>query len=70
MNEKLHNEFFTNLQALLEKHEVHIDINSTHWEKIEGLNFNFDDGGFYFCACGYDLHSFDLDDMLKESSDE
>ena len=67
---KNHNEFFIDLQTLLEKHEAHIDMNATQWEQIEGFNFTFNDGGFYFCACGYDLHSFDLDDMLKESSDE
>jgi len=70
VNKKSHYEFFDELRSLLEKHDANIDVNVTRWDEIKGLNFNFDDGGFYFCACGYDLYSFDLDDMLEESSDE
>jgi len=70
VNKKSHYEFFNELRSLMEIHDVDININVTSWDEIKGFNFNFDDGGFYFCACGPDLYSFDLDDMLEESSDE
>ena len=67
---KNHNEFFVQLRKLMEEHECNIDLNITHSDEVKGFNFNFDDGGFYYCGCGYDLYAFDLDDMVEESSDE
>ena len=67
---KKHNEFFVELRKLMEEHDCNIDLNITRWDEVKGFNFNFDDGGFYFCACGSDLYAFDLDDMVEESSDE
>jgi len=68
MNKKAHHEFFCELRELMDKHKCNIDINITHWDEVKGFNFNFADGGFYYCGCGYDLYVFDLEDMIEESA--